>query len=107
MRNDDERKKSHLNLLFCQTVNVRSMKEVTGEKFIYLSVFRCILLYLSVQFVLRAEIMKIENKYMTAMFAVFQNININTVMQCSILQYSRQEQRIPDEFMQGTLKLLK
>ena len=36
--------------------------------------FEVLLLNLSVEFLIKAKIIKIENKYMTAMFAAFQTI---------------------------------
>ena len=57
---------------------MRSMRdlEITGKK-LFISVnFDVFMLNLTVQFVLGAEIMKIENKYMTVMFAAFQKFQI-------------------------------
>ena len=51
---------------------MKSIRKVTGKK-LFISVnFDVFMLNFTVQFEFIAEIMKIENKYVTAMFAAFQ-----------------------------------
>ena len=52
------------------------MSDVTGKNPFIRRYFEVLLLNLSVEFVIKAENIKIENKHMTAMFAAFKDMSL-------------------------------